>query len=298
MRGFVSNQHKSFNLAKNTGKEYEQFVAELQQALLNTEAFIQQKNVKVEVNKIIVDNCGIKRQFDIYWEYELGGITYKTVIECKDYNSKISVDRIDGFIGKIRDIPDLKPVFATKKGYQSGSKLKAEQSKIDLLIVREQNDTDWTSEDGTPLIKKISINMNVCRPAQIQKFEPLIDANWAKENTALDLDGPVGFSGQNNEIFIEDKVKNEQVSLYDLASQLKPLDDKEYGTFEQTEKLENAFIHHGDLTFKLAGYKVEYSIPKPIAQLVEVDGSKELIGVIEYLQKGTKKSIFRDGVVR
>ena len=101
MRGFVSNQHKSFNLAKNTGKEYEQFVAELQQALLNTEAFIQQKNVKVEVNKIIVDNCGIKRQFDIYWEYELGGITYKTVIECKDYNSKISVDRIDGFLSLI-----------------------------------------------------------------------------------------------------------------------------------------------------------------------------------------------------
>ena len=166
------------------------------------------------------------------------------------------------------------------------------------MIVRKQNDSDWTSEDGTPLIKTIGINMHVCMPAQIQKFEPLIDAKWAKENTALNLNGNVGFSGQNNEIFIEDKVKNEQVSLYDLASKFKPLDDKEYGTFEQTEKLENAFIHHGDLTLKLAGYKVEYTIPKSITQLIEVDGSKELIGVIEYLQKGTKKSIFRDGVVR
>ena len=58
------------HLAKNTGKEYEQFVAGLQQALLNAEMFTNQNNITVEVDKIIVDNCGINRQFDIYWEYE------------------------------------------------------------------------------------------------------------------------------------------------------------------------------------------------------------------------------------
>nr|WP_200874421.1 hypothetical protein [Ferrovum myxofaciens] len=104
----------------NNGKEYELFVSSLQQALLNAENITTQKNITVEVNKLILDNCGIERQFDIYWEYELGGLTYKTVIECKDYNSSVSVEKIDALIGKTRDIPDLKAVFATKKGYQSG----------------------------------------------------------------------------------------------------------------------------------------------------------------------------------
>jgi hypothetical protein len=283
-------------LAKNTGKEYEQFVAELQQALLNAEMFTNQNNITVEVNKIITDNCGIDRQFDIYWEYELGGITYKTVIECKDYNSKVSVDKIDAFIGKIRDIPDLKPVFATKTGYQAGAEIKAQKNKVDLLIVREQNDSDWTAEDGTPLIKIICINMNLCMPAEIHKFEPIIDAQWAKDNTSLELGKPISFSGQNNEIFIE--TESDKFSLYDLASKLKPLNDKDYGVFENEIKFQNAFIHYKDLTLKLAGYKIEYSIAKPITQVIEIDGSKELIGVIEYLQKGTKKNIFKDGIVR
>lgn len=292
----ISTIKQGVHLAKNTGKDYEKFVAELQQALLNAEMFTNQNNITVEVNKIITDSCGINRQFDIYWEYELGGITYKTVIECKDYNSKVSVDKIDALIGKIRDIPDLKPVFATKTGYQSGAETKAEQNKVDLLIVREQNDSDWTAEDGTPLVKKISIDIHVCMPAHIHKFEPIIDAQWVKENTSIDLGKSISLAGKNNEIFIENE--EDKFSLYDLASQLKPLDDKEYGVFEKLEKYENAFIHHKDITLKLAGYKIEYSISKPITQLIEIDGSKELIGVIEYLQKGTKKNIFKDGVIR
>lgn len=282
----------------NTGKEYELFVAKLQQALLNAETITTQKNIQVEVDKKITDNCGIERQFDIYWEYELGGITYKTVIECKDYNSNVSVEKIDALIGKVRDIPDLKAVFATKKGYQSGAKTKADQNKIDLLVVREQNDTDWTDEDGTPLIKKICINMHVCMPAHIHKFEPVIDGEWVKENTTIDTTKPISLSGLNNEIFIENTDTGETYSLHELASRLAPLESKEYGVFEKIEQFNNAFIHHKDLKLKLAGYKIEYSISKPINEPIEIDFSKELIGVVEYLQKGTKKSIFRDGIIK
>lgn len=84
----------------NTGKEYEFFVAKLQQAIINSEDRGAQKNVVVETNKKLTDSCGIERQFDIYWEYELGGLTYKTAIECKDYASTVTVDRIDALIGK------------------------------------------------------------------------------------------------------------------------------------------------------------------------------------------------------
>src|SRR5690606_1825514 len=131
--------------------------------------------------------------------------------------------------------------FATKKGYQSGAKTKADQNKIDLLVVREQNDTDWTDEDGTPLIKKICINMHVCMPAHIHKFEPVIDGEWVKENTTIDTTKPISLSGLNNEIFIENTDTGETYSLHELASRLAPLESKEYGVFEKIEQFNNAF---------------------------------------------------------
>jgi hypothetical protein len=67
------------------GKNYEIFVQNLYQALLDSEIQGLQKNIKIERNKMILDKNGINREFDLYWEYEFAGITYKTVIECKDY---------------------------------------------------------------------------------------------------------------------------------------------------------------------------------------------------------------------
>lgn len=60
-----------------------------------------QKNIEIERNKKIKDNYGIVREFDLYWEYELAGVIYKTIIECKDYASRVSIDKIDAFIGKL-----------------------------------------------------------------------------------------------------------------------------------------------------------------------------------------------------
>lgn len=282
----------------NNGREYEHFVATLQQALLNAEIITTQKNIQIELNKKIIDNCGIEREFDLYWEYELGGIIYKTVIECKDYNSKIAVDKIDALIGKIEDIPDLKAVFATKQGYQSGAKKKAEQHKIDLLIIREQNESDWKDIDGNSLIKTIEVAMHINMPARITNFEPHIDNEWLKNNIDMDLSKSFNLSGFNNEIFIEDIARNEKYSLFDLSNRLTTLGSDEYGSFVKHEQFDNAFICYKDIKLKLDSFICEYVIEKPSKNSIVIDFSKELIGVIEYLQRGRKKSIFKRGIIK
>lgn len=283
---------------KNTGKEYEVFVANLQQALLDSEPFMKQKNIAVEPNKELIDNCGIKREFDVYWEYELGGITYKTVIECKDYKSSVSVEKIDALLGKLHDLPDIRGVFATKKEYQSGAKTKAEKNKIDLLIFREQNGTDWKDKNGNPYIKKMEINLELQMPARIISFDPLIDGNWVKENTDIDISKPLQFSEITDRIIIEDIEKSEKYSLFDLEGKLFILQKGNSGTFESTEKFKDAFISYGDKKLKLNGYKVEYAIGRPVKRLICIDYSKELMGVIEYLSKGVKKAVFKKGIIR
>jgi hypothetical protein len=281
-----------------TGKEYEEFVARLQEAIFDSEQYTSQKNILIQKNKKLFDKNGLEREFDIYWEYELGGFTYKTIIECKDYNSTISIEKIDALIGKIKDIPDLKAIFATKLGYQSGARIKASQNNIDLIIVREQNDSDWADEYGNPLIQIVNINGTLYIPARISKFQPLFDGKWIKENTNIDITKPIQLRGLNNEIIIDDIDGKENYSLYELAEKLTSLEDNKPGEYERIKEFSDAYLVFKELRLKLRSYKVSYQIPKPIESNIHIDFSQELLGVIEYLEKGIKKKNFKDGNVQ
>lgn len=282
---------------KNDGKSYEEFVQKLQQALIDSEEYLKQKNIKIEKNKKLKDNRGRDREFDLYWEYELAEVKYKTVIECKDYNSKISIEKIDALVGKIQDFPDLKPIFATKVGYQKGAEEKAKDYKIELLIVREQNDNDWEDKDGTPLIKSILINAHILHPVKIIEFKPIINKSWIENNTNFDISKPMTFSGMTNEIIIEDKIKNEKYSLYDLEHKLGELSD-DTGELSHTQEFEDAYISYNNFSLKLQGYSVKYYQSSALKITNEIDFSKELIGVIEYLNKNTTVAIFKDKIVK
>ncbi|WP_194856927.1 restriction endonuclease [Alloalcanivorax venustensis] len=282
----------------NDGRNYEQFVKILQQALLDSEALIKQKNIKIEANKKLIDGCGIEREFDLYWEYELAGVTYKTVIECKDYQSRVSVEKIDALIGKTRDLPDVKAVFATKTGYQSGAKKKADFNKIDLLIVREQSDDDWRDKDGNPLIKEIAINMELISAARTITFSPEIDGVWVKENTDIDLDKPLSLNARNDLITVEDEDAGERYTILQLEEKLGAAHQGESGEFTLKREFNNAYIYCEGLKLKLSAYTIRYSVSLPIKMPININYSKELVGVIEYLHKGTKTAVFSDQVVK
>ncbi|WP_407508730.1 hypothetical protein [Acinetobacter baumannii] len=78
-------------MKRNTGKPYEHFVQTLYQAILAAEftGFGGQKNIKVETNKILTGKNGIKREFDIYWEFTQGGFIYKKALLHKAFEGKV-----------------------------------------------------------------------------------------------------------------------------------------------------------------------------------------------------------------
>lgn len=285
-------------ISMSPGSEYEVFVQQLHQALLDAEMLGNQKNISVERNKKIKDNCGITREFDIYWEYELAGITYKTVIECKDYASPVSVEKIDALIGKVRDIPDLKAIFATANGYQSGAEKKAEANRIDLLIVREQRAEDWISEDGTPYLKEIHIKMHMISPVLIKNFSPSISRKWVEEKTGINPDSLGSISGLTNEIVIDDVANKERYSLHDLQNRLSTQEQEELGEFETTKNFEDAYLVCREGRLKLESYRIIYIRRAPLTTEVVIDFSKELLGVIEYLGKGETTAVFKSKIVR
>ncbi|SUA35980.1 Uncharacterised protein [Neisseria zoodegmatis] len=276
-----------------TGKKYENFVAEIQKALFELDSNNQINNIEIELNKKIIDRNGIEREFDIYWEFEYGGYKYKTVIEYKDYSSPISIEKIDALIGKTNDISDLKLIFATKTGYQSGAAKKAERHNIKLLIVKEFDEIDWSASDG---IREIILSITAITTPTIVEFTSLVDANWIEEqrlseewvNEELQL---ISFS-LNNEIFINDVVLNLRYSLYELQSQLlKKYPDIKYGKGYYSEKLDNAFLENQDGThkIKILGYELIYEYHEPITTKSSI--RENILGLVEDFHTKERKFV-------
>ena len=279
-------------MGKNTGKDYEYFVGSIQQAILSSDelGFGGQKNIIVEVNKIIKDKFGIDRQFDIYWEFEIGGVKQQTIIECKDFKNPVSITVVDGLIGKLKDFPNLRGLIATRKGYQKGAKTKAESNGIDLLLVREQKDEDWTDKDGTPLIREAHIRMHIQSPARITNFIPKL----SKENKGITS---VHVQGNNNDIYIENNDLKTKYSLFDLQHILADKKESVAGHYSDIE-IFTGTISWGDQSVIIDGYKVEYIIPADHIEDLVYDFSEALIGVVEYLHSEKKAIVFNNGKIR
>ncbi|CAI3933523.1 unnamed protein product [Commensalibacter communis] len=237
----------------------------------------------VELNKIIKG-----REFDLYWEFEFGGITYRNVMECKDYTSKISVEKIDSFLGKTRDIPDLHLIYATKTGYQSGAIERAKQYNISLLRVRGCNDGDFITEDGKVYLKKITIDFIPTFPPQIVSFNPTFDLSWIKSQPHLNkkkIQSRFERYELTSQSFISNKTTNTRYSMMQLMQSLEIKSFKrEYNKiYTHTETFENAFIELPSDNFivKILGYNLTYIFKEPqkIASS-ELDLTQQIMGII------------------
>lgn len=279
----------------NTGTEYEEFVQNLVRALLQADKVLGQKNILVERRKIIKDRNGIDREIDVYWEFELAGIVYKTAIECKDYKSRVSIEKIDALIGKIQDIPGMRGVFATTKGYQKGAQSKAKQHNIELLVVREIKDTDFVDKNGNPLISKISIDITALPSPSILNLEVGLDQQYIEEQHILSY--PKGRVCVNvSSMYIERE--NTKESLATLLANFFKKQTRNPGTYTDTIPFTNAFIVYQDgVKLKIKQIVVSYCIPKPIHTTTDIDFKNIYAGVVEYLNNGKKTWIRKNGII-
>ena len=78
------------------------------------------------------------RQFDVTVRFQHGLHHYLTVIECKDYQKPVSVDKVEAFVTKSSGVRAIKAIMVSSSGYQKGCKKVAERhKKIDLLTLEE-----------------------------------------------------------------------------------------------------------------------------------------------------------------
>ena len=111
---------------------YELLNKEIHEALLKNDGV---ENIKVLHNVKIKGKSGAPHQIDVYWEFKLAGVKYKTCIECKYLTSAVKKSHIAAFSTILDDIGNATGIFAASYNFQSGAKLLAKEKGIRLVLV-------------------------------------------------------------------------------------------------------------------------------------------------------------------
>lgn len=82
------------------------------------------------------------RQFDVSIRFRKGLYDHLTVVECKNYETPVPVEKVEAFITKSQDVHANVAVLASSSGFQAGAKDVALRHNITLLHVAPSDDVD------------------------------------------------------------------------------------------------------------------------------------------------------------
>lgn len=157
-------------MPKNTGIPYENLAQRIFEQILNQNAV---QTIKVEHN-VTLQGKTASHQIDVYWEFEMGGIKYSTIVQAKDWNQPVSQGELFKFKGILEDLPNQpRGIFVTRTGYQAGAKKYADKQGIALYELREPKDEDWDDK-----IKTIILNLHSFFP-EYKDVKLNHDNDWA-----------------------------------------------------------------------------------------------------------------------
>lgn len=241
---------------------YELLVQELHQALLHSDGV---ENINVRHNVKIIGRSGASHQIDVYWEFKLAGVTYKTCIECKHYNSSVKKSHIAAFSAVLEDIGNATGIFATTEGYQEGALLFAQAKGIRLLLVN-------------PLLKTVGITMNSTIPSTT-----ITAINYNKKQTserlaALGLKSHSWLARWAPDTEFYDEQGNAKTTFQALFEG-KATHDGDFeletpGVYDRTDigliEIElikySVKIHHDQRTFEITNNNIERAIVEDVVQ--------------------------------
>lgn len=223
--------------------QYEQLTQSIYQAILSKEGV---DDIDVEHNVSLKGKSGVEHQIDVLWRFKQAGVEHKVLIECKNYASSLTLEKVRNFFAVLHDIGNSNGLMVTKTGYQSGAIDFAEHYGIGIKILRKPNKQDWenrikdihlnlvaksvSSSEETPLTAKLFIKTS--SPEQEKRLE-------AQSNTGK-LDIPSGanicFLDQNGEVSTEEM-------RWFLPKSLNTIDKEDGGPYTQKVALENKYLY-------------------------------------------------------
>lgn len=144
------------------GKDYEHLVYSIYRSLCEDERFTEVKH-----NQKLPGPDG-DRQIDVLVTHLHAGTNYVTVIECRDFQRKLTVTHIDAFASKLLDVNANKGIMISRKGFSNTARQKAKRLGIELCTV----------DIATSLLKELVVDI----PIVLAVFELSIDVKFLAKN--------------------------------------------------------------------------------------------------------------------
>lgn len=82
------------------------------------------------------------RQFDVTIRFRRGLYQYLTVVECKEYQNPVPVEKVEAFVTKAADAQAHHAVMASTSGFQSGARKVAGKHNMSLIHVTDSSEID------------------------------------------------------------------------------------------------------------------------------------------------------------
>ena len=121
--------------AMNAGTPYEQITQAIFQEILDQDSV---RTIKVD-HDITLQGKILRHQIDVYWEFEVGGVKYRTIVQAKDWNKPVDQGELLKLWGVLDDLPgQCRAIVVTRTGYQDGAKRYAHAKDILLFELAEE----------------------------------------------------------------------------------------------------------------------------------------------------------------
>lgn len=135
----------------NTGKSFEKAIEQVFNYMYHN-----YPNATIKHNVFLNGPDG-KRQFDVVISITIPDGELVTVIEAKDYNSKLSIQKIDEFHSKMRDVNANKGILISKMGFSSKAISKAKRFGIVLYSLNDYTEFEEFDLKIPVLIEELSL---------------------------------------------------------------------------------------------------------------------------------------------
>lgn len=275
------------------GTEYELFVKAVYECLNRADGL---SDVKIQHDVKLIGAAGVEHQIDVFWTFKIGGVNYKVAVECKDYNSHVSKEKIEAFHSILHDIGNIHGIYASKMGFQRGAILYAQKYGIQLMEIRKPVDSDW---DGR--IK--DIHFELCM-RYIGEVTPQIFVNKARaEEMRIILPENNQFYMFTDQVMIEfDEMlvnkeiveTNDSSSIYELIRKLPVGNPSKNNKF--TYGFKNAIIRLGDVALPVDGIVFTYDTHES-TEHITIYGEDSIMAIVKNITEGSETHIDRFGRV-
>ncbi len=246
-----------------------QFADLVRRALVSAQELGGYRNVNVIPDISLVDARGRRLQFDLYWEFEMDGVTYRRIIECKVGNISDVQVIVSKTIRDLNAMPGVRAILALP--YSVQDKMVESFPGIDMMTVR----TDGIS--GSSIVpRRIDLNVTCQSAPELKSFTPFLSKDTSTHVHGIDFLARAG----EVEIVDHDGCKTTLASDMENAKGRK---DDDGGDVVYCRDMPNGGVLSVDgfPDIVITGYAIRYRPGVILKRLTSV--APEVLSVLEYI---------------